>query len=86
MTKADGAGAVTGRPEAGAEPALEFRVVAGHPTDEELAAVTAVLHAAIREQAAIGEPFEVPEGRHWQQAYGFLRQPVVPGPGAWRAF
>ncbi len=65
---------------------LDLRVVAGRPTDEELAAVTAVLHVAVAEQAAIPEPLTVPDGRHWQRANGFLRGPLAPGPGEWRSF
>ena len=75
--------------EAGAPAAhevLDLRVVAGSPTLEELAAVTAVLHAAVAEQGTIPEPLEVQDGRHWQRANGFLRGPVAPGPGAWRSF
>jgi Acyl-CoA carboxylase epsilon subunit len=74
-----------GEPDGAAQP-IELRVVAGRPTDEELAAVTAVLSAAVQEQAARDEPQELPNGRHWQRADGFLRAPVVPGPGAWRSF
>ncbi len=69
-----------------AEQVLDLRVTAGRPTDEELAAVTAVLHAAVAEQAGIPEPLVVPDGRHWQRANGFLRGPLVPGRGEWRSF
>ena len=72
--------------EAAAEQPIDVRVVAGQPTVEELAAVTAVLHAAVREQAAAPEAPAAGNGRHWQLAHGFLRSPVVPGPGAWRSF
>ena len=70
----------------GAEQVLDLRVVNGQPTDEELAAVTAVLHAAVAEHAAAPEPLVVADGRHWQRANGFLRGPLVPGPGEWRSF
>ena len=73
-------------PGSGPEQPIELRVVRGRPTDEELAAVTAVLHAALREQAATPELPTVANGRHWQLAHSFLRSPVVPGPGAWRSF
>ncbi|MFC0682034.1 acyl-CoA carboxylase subunit epsilon [Lysobacter korlensis] len=73
-------------PAADAEPPIDLRVVAGQPTDEELAAVTAVLHLAVREHAAAPEERAVPDGRHWQRAFGMLRSPVVPGRGAWRSF
>jgi Acyl-CoA carboxylase epsilon subunit len=71
---------------AGEDQMLDLRVVAGKPTAEELAAALAVLHAAVAEQAANPEPPVVPEGNHWQRANGFLRGPLVPGPGAWRSF
>jgi hypothetical protein len=78
---------VTGETDTGADAqVLDLRVVTGRPTDEELAAVTAVLHAAVTEQAATPEPLAVPDGRHWQRANGFLRGPLVPGPGEWRSF
>jgi hypothetical protein len=69
-----------------AEQVLDLRVNAGQPTDEELAAVTAVLHAAVAEQAATAEPLIAPDGRSWQRANGFLRGPLAPGPGSWRSF
>jgi hypothetical protein len=70
------------------EPAesLDTRVITGNPTDEELAAVTAVLRAAVQEQGSGGEPLPVAGGRHWQRASGFLRWPLSPGPGEWRGF
>ena len=66
--------------------ALELRVVTGRPTDEELAAVAAVLTAAVAEQQARPEPLVVADGRSWQRSNGFLRRPITPGPGAWRSF
>ena len=66
--------------------ALELRVRTGYPTVEELAAVTAVLHAAVAEQAAIPEPLAVSDSRSWQRANGFLRDTIVPRRGAWRSF
>jgi hypothetical protein len=72
--------------EPGSEQVLDLRVTGGRPTDEELAAVTAVLHAAVAEQAANPQPLVVPDGRHWQRANGFLRGPLRPGPREWRSF
>ena len=69
-----------------AQQVLDLRVIGGQPTDAELAAVTAVLHAAVAEHAADDEPLNVPDGRHWQRANGLLRAPLTPGPGAWRSF
>jgi hypothetical protein len=70
----------------GAEQSLDVRVVAGQPTEEELAAALAVLNAAVAEQAANPEPIVVPDGRHWQRGNGFLRGPLAPGRGEWRSF
>jgi hypothetical protein len=63
------------------------RVVRGHPTEEEVAAVVAVLTAklAARERAALTPPS--PRRRPaagWAQRARLLRAPLAPGPGAWR--
>ncbi len=79
-------GAGAGAPAGATGEPIELRVTAGRPTDEELAAITAVLHEILREQASIPELPVVRDDRHWQRAHSFLRSPVVPGPGAWRSF
>jgi hypothetical protein len=81
-------GGETERAEAGipAEPVLDLRVTGGRPTAEELAAVTAVLHAAVAEQAAAADTLVIADNRQWVRAYGFLRARVEPGRGAWRSF
>jgi hypothetical protein len=59
----------------------ELRILAGHPTAEELAAVTVVLLAATR---PAGEPEEPVPPSRWRTS----ARPLVggrPGPGAWRA-
>ena len=60
----------------------ELRVLAGHPTEEELAAVTVVLVGlAARSAGAVEEP--VAPSR-WRMS----ARPLVggrPGPGSWRA-
>ena len=72
-------------PEAGVEPAAAplFRVVAGQPTHEEVAALAAALavkRAAAARQAAQTRP--VP-GR-WAARSRLVRGPLEPGPDAWR--
>jgi hypothetical protein len=64
-----------------------FRVVAGAPTDVELAAVTAVLLATMqaRANAAAAAPRPV-RVTAWQRSQRGLRRPHVPGPGHWRGF
>jgi acyl-CoA carboxylase epsilon subunit len=56
-----------------------LRVVRGTPDDVELAALTAVVGALA---AATPEPDTRPEPSRWGAPQ--LRQPLHPGPGAWR--
>jgi hypothetical protein len=60
-----------------------FRIVRGEPDDAELAALTVVLAAA-----ASGGPAGADHTRRtsfWADRQAALRQPLHPGPGAWRA-
>ena len=62
-----------------------IRVVAGSPSDSELAAVTAVLAALAAEEAAdaaarLAQP-KVESA--WSQSRRPLRQPLHAGPGQW---
>jgi len=60
-------------------PAL--RVIAGSPTDEELAVVVAVLSAR-----AVARPVVSPTPLSlWSRKGRNVRPPQHPGPGAWRA-
>lgn len=59
-------------------PDLDVRVVRGAPTDDELAAVLAVLHAAAsRPRPHTPAPRSVQDG--WQQSRRDLRAPLRPG-------
>jgi len=63
----------------GVEPVL--RVVRGAPSSQELAALVALVTARA---VPTGEP--VPRRvSAWREPARLVRQPVVPGPGAWRA-
>ena len=62
-----------------------IRVIAGSPTPEELAAVTAILAHALDEAAAELEQHSVPISA-WDRSRTALRAPLHPGPGAWRGF
>ncbi|NED99736.1 acyl-CoA carboxylase subunit epsilon [Phytoactinopolyspora halotolerans] len=64
-----------------AEPLV--RVVKGEPTDEEVAALTAVLAA----KAAAVSPADASRARPstWAAYWRTVRTPPRPGPGAWRA-
>lgn len=66
---------------AGAQSPL-FRVVRGHPSDEELAALVAVL-SAHSAPASPGKPTLTQS--NWAAYWRGVRAPLLPGPGAWRA-
>ncbi|WAB84063.1 acyl-CoA carboxylase subunit epsilon [Microcella daejeonensis] len=66
-------------------PAPVVRIVAGSPTDEELAATQAVIAAVLAEQAAAGAARLVPPVDHWSRAARAPRATVYPGAGAWSA-
>ena len=60
-------------------PAL--RVVSGSPSDEELAALTAIVSLA-----GGGDEAEAPaRAGRWNDPATLVRRPLVPGPGAWQA-
>lgn len=71
-----------GMPDAPSERPI-LRIVRGEPTDEELAALTAVLVAAANRPAGTAPPPDEPSW--WSRPGSRLRRPVHPGPGAWRA-
>jgi hypothetical protein len=58
-----------------------FRIVRGEPSDEEVAALTVVLAAALQAPAST-RPRVVDR---WSDPAARLRAPLHPGPGAWRA-
>lgn len=62
-----------------------MRVVAGNPTDEELAAAHAVIMAVLAEQAARGAERLEPRADRWRRSARGMRAPIAPGPGAWAA-
>jgi len=66
------------------EAATSIRFVTKRVTPEEIAAVTAVLTAALREQA-LAVPASTPpaEASGWSRSARSLRQPLV---GGWRGF
>jgi hypothetical protein len=55
-------------------------------TADEIAAVTAVLTAALREQTANDEPVRHATESTWVRTRHPLRATLVRGPGAWRSF
>ena len=63
----------------GTRPGL--RMVRGDPSDEEIAALTAVLAGL----AGNRKPAEAAPRSRWASREAGLRRPLRPGPGAWRA-
>ncbi len=63
-----------------------FSVVSGHPSAEELAALTAVVVAklAVHQRAAASHPPVRPARSAWLDRAALTRPPLRPGPGAWR--
>jgi hypothetical protein len=63
-----------------------LRVVAGSPTPEEVAAVTAVLAATEAEAQAHHDAEALPSvPSEWSSAARVVRRPLRRGPGAWRS-
>lgn len=71
--------------DAAAAVAPTIRIVAGNPTPEELAAVTAVLAKALEEESAEHERQPVHRSA-WDRSRASMRGSLNPGPGAWRSF
>ena len=63
-----------------ADPA--FRVVRGHPTEEEVAALLVVLAAQAPTEPATSAP---PTPSEWASYARAMHAPLQPGPGAWLA-
>ena len=63
-----------------------FSVVSGHPSAEELAALTAVVAAtlAARTRAAAARADAGPAPSAWLDRAALTRTPLRPGPDAWR--
>ena len=60
-------------------------VTAGHPSDAELAALTAVLVASLRGRPAPHTPVTSTLAGGWQSYWHTVRTPLVPGHEAWRS-
>lgn len=73
---------VSGGQEPQPVPAQTLAIVAGRPTDEELAAVVVVLSA----RAGQAGPAVTPaRSSAWSARSQLTRAPLAVGPGAWRA-
>ena len=83
-----GTGTVQGRrgdPTAAADVSPRVTVVAGQPTEAELAAAHAVIAAVLAEQHERGVERVAPPVDHWSSRAHAMRRTVSPGPGAWAA-
>ena len=65
---------------------LSIRILTPGLAPEEIAAVTAVIEAAVEEELGVlrGEVVTGPSA--WERSQRALREPLHPGPGAWRSF
>jgi acyl-CoA carboxylase epsilon subunit len=62
-----------------------FTVVAGQPTAEDLAALTAAVAAILTARAATDRAAAARrQAGGWADRARLLRPPLAPGPGAWR--
>jgi hypothetical protein len=64
----------------------DFRVLGGNPDASDLAAITAVLTGVLEELAAARGALEHVGPSAWERSQRVLREPLKPGPGAWRSF
>ncbi|WP_445443569.1 acyl-CoA carboxylase subunit epsilon [Clavibacter sp. km1a] len=76
-TPGDGSGS-------GAAAVPGIRVLGGAPTEEELAAVTAVIAALAARPGVERSVRRAPDA--WQRSQRAVRGTLVPGPGRWRGF
>ena len=60
--------------------AAAFDVLAGNPTEQELAVVVSVLSSLPSVQPGQPNP-----PSYWSNRAGMMRRTIHPGPGAWRA-
>ncbi|SEB37223.1 Acyl-CoA carboxylase epsilon subunit [Paramicrobacterium humi] len=63
-----------------------FRIVRGSPSDEEIAAISTVIAAAVAEIRADAVTEESPTTTAWARSQRPIRTPLTPGPGRWRNF
>lgn len=64
----------------------EVRVVAGNPTEEELAAVIAVLEGLALELEGTRAKATEKAASAWRLSQRPIRQPIIPGFTRWRTF
>lgn len=62
-----------------------FRIVRGHPSDDELAALAAVLVAVRRQRDTPHPPATATLAGGWRSYWHTVRNPLMPGREAWRS-
>jgi len=65
--------------------ATVLQVVSGNPSEEELAAVTAVVVASRRARPAPHAPYTGTVAGGWRSYWHTVRNPLLPGREAWRS-
>jgi hypothetical protein len=66
------------------DPNYDIRITGGHPSDEEIAAVTAVVSAALEELASESGRRQRTTATAWERGQRGVRTPMTPG--AWKTF
>lgn len=69
-----------------AEHGVDVRILRGSPTPEEIAAVTAVLTAAVVEEASHADAVVSDGPSAWARSQRIMRPSLQAGPGRWRNF
>ena len=68
------------------EHGVDVRILRGAPTPEEVAAVTAVLTAAVVEEASRADAVSSDGPSAWARSQRTMRSSLQAGPGRWRNF
>ena len=69
----------------GQDAARPLEILAGHPTDAELAALAVVVVALRRERPIPHQPMTSTLAGGWRSYWHTVRTPLVPGREAWRS-
>jgi hypothetical protein len=64
----------------------DIEILSGDPDDADMAAITAVLAAVLEELAAEQGRRQQASTSAWERSQRAVREPLNPGPGAWRSF
>lgn len=65
---------------------MRFAILAGNPTTEDLAAVTAVLIAMVEEVHSTQAEETRVAANAWQRSQRPIRETIIPAADAWRGF